>query len=630
MKKNNAIQGLVGEFYKKIFKNFSEPIYVWQGVKNDLILVDYNKAAYDITEGKVKNVIGIKASELHKNEQEIFNDLIKCLKEKTIINKEIVYDFQALKKRRFLGVNYNFLPPNVIFVHTYDITKQKQAEKSLKESEKKYRNLFEEAPNAYFSIRADGTIKNCNQAAIELLGYTKEELLKMNLFDLYTNKPYGLEKARELFKHFLKGGAIQDKELQMKNKEDLPIWVSLTVKPVKNKKGEVIESRSMVININDRKEAEKDLYDKQNFLESIIKASPIGIGVVNNRMFIKVNDYFCNLVGYTRDELLGQNARMVYPSDKDYEYVGKEKYKQLKKYGIGTVETRFKRKNGEILDILLSSTLIDPKNPSMGVTFTVLDITERKKNEQELRRSETKYREAFNRAEFYKDLFAHDINNILQNIRFACDLFEFYKSEPKKLKKITELFEIINNQIIRGSKLVSNIRKLSSIEEPHLSTEQIEIYNVLKKTLEKIGKIPQNKEFKVQFDSIEKKVLIQVDEYIMDVFEILISNALKYNNNQIVEIIIKISEKQKDKINYIQLEFIDNGMGIEDSRKELIFQRAYSRKSIGSGIDLGLSLVKKIIESYKGDIWVEDKIKGDYTQGSKFIILIPQMNSVDI
>ena len=74
----------------------------------------------------------------------------------------------------------------------------------------------------------------------------------------------------------------------------------------------------------------------------------------------------------------------------------------------------------------------------------------------------------------------------------------------------------------------------------------------------------------------------------------------------------------------------DDGIGIEDSRKELIFQRAYSRKSIGSGIGLGLSLVKKIIESYKGDIWVEDKVKGDHTQGSKFIILIPQMNSVNI
>ena len=67
----------------------------------------------------------------------------------------------------------------------------------------------------------------------------------------------------------------------------------------------------------------------------------------------------------------------------------------------------------------------------------------------------------------------------------------------------------------------------------------------------------------------------------------------------------------------------DDGIGIEDSRKELIFQRAYSRKSIGSGIGFGLSLVKKIIESYKGEIWVEDKVKGNHTQGSKFIILIP-------
>ena len=79
---------------------------------------------------------------------------------------------------------------------------------------------------------------------------------------------------------------------------------------------------------------------------------------------------------------------MVYPTDEDYELVGKEKYAQIETSGSGTVETRFKRKDGKIINILLSSALIDSDLPSAGVTFKALDITARKKAEQKLKESE--------------------------------------------------------------------------------------------------------------------------------------------------------------------------------------------------------------------------------------------------
>ncbi|MBA7671576.1 Adaptive-response sensory-kinase SasA [subsurface metagenome] len=65
---------------------------------------------------------------------------------------------------------------------------------------------------------------------------------------------------------------------------------------------------------------------------------------------------------------------------------------------------------------------------------------------------------------------------------------------------------------------------------------------------------------------------------------------------------------------------MDNGLGVADDRKEIIFQKGYKEDKGGRGMGIGLSLVKKIIESYKGQIWVEDRVKGDYTKGSNFII----------
>jgi signal transduction histidine kinase len=103
-------------------------------------------------------------------------------------------------------------------------------------------------------------------------------------------------------------------------------------------------------------------------------------------------------------------------------------------------------------------------------------------------------------------------------------------------------------------------------------------------------------------------------------------NAVKYNENALISILIKISEIQADGKSILKLEFIDNGMGIEHYRKEKIFMVGNREFKGGRGMGLGLSLVKKIVESYSGKIMVEDKVPGDYSKGSNFIVLIPKSN----
>ena len=99
---------------------------------------------------------------------------------------------------------------------------------------------------------------------------------------------------------------------------------------------------------------------------------------------------------------------------------------------------------------------------------------------------------------------------------------------------------------------------------------------------------------------------------------------VKYNDNKKKEIFIKNSEIQADGTTFLKLEFIDNGMGIEHYRKEKIFEVGNREYKGGRGMGIGLSLVKKIVESYGGKIIVEDKVPGDYSKGSNFIVLIPK------
>ncbi|HAR95364.1 MAG TPA: hypothetical protein DCR97_05300 [Deltaproteobacteria bacterium] len=114
---------------------------------------------------------------------------------------------------------------------------------------------------------------------------------------------------------------------------------------------------------------------------SILRKAPTGIGVSVHRIIEGVNEVVCNMTGYTRAELVGKSGRVLYPTDEDYDLAG-ERYPQIADHGIGTVETRWRRKDGTVIDVLLSSAPVDPHDLSKGVTFTAVDITERKKAEE--------------------------------------------------------------------------------------------------------------------------------------------------------------------------------------------------------------------------------------------------------
>ncbi len=155
-------------------------------------------------------------------------------------------------------------------------------------------------------------------------------------------------------------------------------------------------NKKILKNDTSKKEEKQDQMIQQATIDCLCKIAPIGIVMVVNRNIVQVNDRFCELVGYDREELINKSARMVYPSDEEYEHVGKELYEQINKYGTGTVETQFRRKDGKLIQFLLSSALVDPKNPSLGTIFTALDITKIKRLEKELVTKEKRFHEFVN------------------------------------------------------------------------------------------------------------------------------------------------------------------------------------------------------------------------------------------
>lgn len=101
-------------------------------------------------------------------------------------------------------------------------------------------------------------------------------------------------------------------------------------------------------------------------------------------------------------------------------------------------------------------------------------------------------------------------------------------------------------------------------------------------------------------------------------------NSVIHNKNNKVQINVITSEINEKNNKFVKIEFKDNGIGIEKTRKDKIFQKFYRKDRKSKGMGLGLSMVSKLIDLCDGKIWVEDRIRGDSSKGSNFILQIPQ------
>lgn len=140
------------------------------------------------------------------------------------------------------------------------------------------------------------------------------------------------------------------------------------------------------------KKMEEALQKSEATLQGIMRAVPIGIGIVSNRILRWANEQISNMTGYSSDELFGRSVRMLYESDEEFEQVGKIKHAEIRKKGTGAIETRWRRKDGSVINIFLSSSQIDPNDFSAGLVFTAMDVTDRRLSEEALRDSEERYR----------------------------------------------------------------------------------------------------------------------------------------------------------------------------------------------------------------------------------------------
>ncbi|MFX1500810.1 MAG: PAS domain S-box protein [Promethearchaeota archaeon] len=525
-------------------------------------------------------------------------------------------------------INYEGRPADLVM--SVDITEEKKTENQLKDSEDKYRSILETMMVGYYECDLRGNYLYVNNEYCKILGYSKEELIGKNyqlIFDKKSN-----EVLINIFSQVYQTGIPRSptgmvKVVTLKKKL---IYFEGPVDLLYDSEGNKVGFYGLVGDITKRINAEQQLKESEQKFRNIAEQSLIAILILQDGVFKYFNDKVCQINGYSREEIKSwppnEFIKTIYPDDREFVLEQARKKLAADPDVIHQYHYRVSRKDGEIrwVEVFAKTIYYEGRPADLVMNY---DITDKIEAEQKLKESKEKYHRAYNQAEFYKDLFIHDINNSLQSLYSSIQLIEMDVEDYKKNDGTNELIEIMYRQIKRGKKLISNVHKLSQLESHEISLKEVELFEFLNRSIEFIKNAFQERKIQIKIDTFSEKILILGNELLQDVFENILFNSVKYNKNDIVEIIIKASQVERDNTPYWKLEFIDNGIGIEDERKERVLTRVDPDSKTTYGMGLGLSLVKKIIESYDGKIWIDDKVKGDYSKGTNVILLIQKGSS---
>lgn len=272
-----------------------------------------------------------------------------------------------------------------------EIGERHQTERALQESQRTYRTLLGNLPGMAYRCRndADWTMEFVSEGCKALTGYPVGDLLENKRIS-YGSIIHPADRTQVA--EAVQAGLRAKKPFQMTYRivtatgHEKWVWEQGIGIYASGKDAVTIEG--FVADITERIEAEQAMQHSEAMLRSVFRAAPIGLGIVTDRVFGLTNSQFQEMLGYSEEDLAGQSARLIYETEEEYERVGEVKYEQIDREGTGTIETRLRRKDGQIIEVLLSSSELDRNNRAAGVIFSVLDITERNRAAAALRHSE--------------------------------------------------------------------------------------------------------------------------------------------------------------------------------------------------------------------------------------------------
>ncbi len=491
---------------------------------------------------------------------------------------------------------------------TRDITARVITERRLKKSEHEYRTIIENIEEGYFEIDRKGNFTYFNPACSDILGYKPQEMIGMNYREYMTER-----EAKKIFEVYNK--IYNEDSVNLKTQYTLitkagdKIYCESSIYLRRDKNGEKIGFRGFVRDITARVKAEERLKKSEEKYRNIIENTKEGYFEVDLAgSFTYFNQALSNMLGYTQEELMDMNYADIMTEQKAKEaYRIFNKVFRTEKTHVSFEYELISKNNKKLYGESSVYLRYDDRGNKVGFSGFVRDVT--------------KLREAYNRAEFYREILSHDIRNILNSIKLS---FEYIQEAEKSLQKdeeLREMAQIIEKQIERASSLILNIQKLASIENQVLPIKKVNLTEIVNEAISGIRNRSLSKNIFIEFKPFKKRNMVLGGDLLTEAFENILLNGITHNTSEKKILLIKCSLVLLGTRPHTKIEFIDNGIGIPNDQKKKIFSRNYKNEK-ARGMGIGLSLVRKIIGIYNGQIRVKNRVEGDYTKGSNFIVLL--------
>jgi PAS domain S-box-containing protein len=503
-----------------------------------------------------------------------------------------------------------------IMVIARDITERKEAEEALRESEEKYRELLNGMNDTAWVIDFDCNFIDVNDVAVEVLGYSREELLSMGIFDI--DSSLDPEEIRRLVKG-MPADEVQIFETRHTTKDGKTIPVEISSSLVTYKGNQAI--LSIARDITERKQMEEKMAYERDLFNVLMDNIPDPIYFKDTKSrFIRVNRASCPGLGikdpeeaigmtdfdFAPEELAKQfyaDDQMVMKSGKPI--IGKEEVMidKISRKWYSATKLPIKNKNNKVI----------------GLVGISRNITKLKEAEEELKlhsdhleelvEEKTKQLKQAERMAAIGETAAmvgHDLRNPLTGIAGATYYLK-KKLGPKMDKKAREMLELVQKSIEYSNKIISDLLEYS--REIRLELTETTPKSIIKDALTLI-KIPKNIRTS---DLTENKPKIKVDIPKMErVFVNIIKNAIEAMSKGGT---LAITSKESN--GNLEIAFTDTGVGMPKELVEKIWIPLFTTKANGMG--LGLPICKRIVEAHGGNISVESTI----SKGTIFTITIP-------
>ena len=612
------------EKYRHLFESATDPIVI---LDNKGHFVDVNEQVTKLLGYNKEDLIGKKFDEAKILTEDSLSKSMDSFLKRMKGEEVPIYEIETISRNGEIipaEINASALYENgkivgdfIIIRDLRDRYKTKEVERELIETENRFRDIFDGTSDLLLYLEKE-IILDINDTALDLGGLKKENIIGKKFSDLEDIFSEGdMEKHLDAIKNVNSEIKMRDYESDLKSDDGNTYKFLFSADRIGTDtevKGILLRGRDITL----RRRAWDELVKLEEKYRVLAETSADGVLTIDPLgRLTYINPSFGKMCARRKSQILATLFRDYLSEDSVYFFQQVFIDARKKDEKIENVELELVHSSGDVIPIEANIAPFKKENEFAGMVCTIRDITERRKVEEELKKSERLKTEFMNIA-------AHELRSPVTPIKGYLDLIISDKGTSKKVKDWAKV-SLRNSE--RLLKLVNDILDVSRLDTDTMrfEMEKVETLEILDEIVEDMKPVVEKKGLKFIIKITRGLPSMMGDRYrLSQVLKNLLVNAIKFTDNGS----ITIEAKKKD--DYIEISVEDTGIGISKDELKKIFNKFYQaytgddRKNEGTG--LGLFICKEILQKHGGGIWAESEIK----KGTKFIMKLPYIHKMVI